>query len=180
MIKKVLLGIFIVLAIFFTATFLYWTQQPAYTLSKLISAARLGDTQSIEKLIDLEGVTNSVIEEMMLISQQKFPMVGALDTASSKAQEFFKGMVKSYLRDVLNSEAPGFKFKELSTVTYLLLQTKLYLDFFGQKVIVHSDEVVDVSYDLKDLFALNYFAVFTYKKIGEEWVLFEIKQLTPR
>lgn len=180
MFKKVLIGLFVAVAVFITATFIYWTKQPAYTLSKLVSAARQGDSEKIEKFIDIEGVTNSMIEEVMKISQQKFPMVSGLDSASSRAKEFFKSMVKSYLRDILNSRAPGFKFKELSTTTYLLLQTKLFVDFFSQKVVVHSEEIVDVSYDLKDIFMQNYFAVFTYKKIGNEWVLFEIKQITPR
>jgi hypothetical protein len=178
--KKVVLSIFVLLAVGLTASFAYWTTQPTYTLSKIISAARAGDTSRIEKLMDFEGVANSIIEESLRISQEKFPVVGTIEDKNPKAKEFFKQMAQSFLRDILNSKTPGFKFKEMGFHTYFLLQTKLFLDSFTQQTITRSADIVDVAYDLKILFQQNYFAVFTYKKIGNEWTLFEVKDLTPR
>ncbi len=179
MCKKILI-VFLVLAAVVAATFFYWTKQPSYTLVNIISAARSENTEKLERYINLEAVSNSIVEEALRMSEKKFPVTATAEPRSSKAKEFFKQMAKSFMRDILNSKTPGFKFKEMSSITYTLLQAKLFVDFLTQDVVSESETIADVSYDLQPLFDKDYLAVFTYKKIGDEWTLFEIKELNPR
>ncbi|MCB0348915.1 MAG: hypothetical protein KDD37_08760 [Bdellovibrionales bacterium] len=175
--KKIVVILFLIVAAAIAATVFYWEKQPSYTLVKVISAARDGDAERIERYIDIEAVSNSVVEEALRLSEKKFSVIAKVEPSSSKARVFLKQMAHSFIRDILNSKTPGFKFKEMSGLTFFLLKTKLFVDFLSQKIVAQSETIVDVSYDLKPLFDQSYLAVFTYKKIGNEWILFEIKEL---
>lgn len=180
MLKKVLIIIPIIVAVLLTATYFLWTQKPSYTLAKIMAAAKAGDQEKINRLVDIDAVANSVVTEALKLSSQKFSILSKTEDGSPKATDFFRQMAKSFLRDTLYSKTPGFKFTELSMFTYLLLQSKLFWDSLFQTTQIHAEDIVDVHYDLQPIFQKNYYAIFTYKKIGTEWVLFEIKDLKPR